>query len=193
MASFSGEPKTVWSTEHGRDRRMTLLEDFWFVDRAQARWDAPKGSVVDGATIPRPLWALVGSPYTGDYRRASVVHDIACDNAETSADRRKADRMFFEACRAGGCSLWDSIVLYVGVRVGAWWGSVSLLDDRPARLELAPDERELIRDFQEIAQTVLSQGESDDPAIVEGRVDDAMQSLVARKMAAAALASQSIR
>ena len=171
---------------------MTLLEDFHFVDRSQARWEAPKGSVVDGASIPRPLWTLVGSPYTGDYRRASIVHDIACEKAETSADRRKADRMFFEACRAGGCSLWDSIVLYVGVRVGAWWSTVTLLDDRPARLELAPDERELIRDFQEVAQTVLTQGEADEAPVIEARVDEAMESLVARKLAATALTSQSV-
>src|SRR5690349_11195833 len=118
---FSADPQTEWSTEAGvEDRRMTLLDDFWFDDPNGRRWHAPKGCSIDGATIPRPLWALVGSPYTGDYRRASIVHDFACVEAgDNFAARRAADRMFFHGCREGGCSLEDAIILYVGVRIGA--------------------------------------------------------------------------
>jgi hypothetical protein len=37
---------------------------------ALRRWNAPKSSRVDAASISRFLWAVVGSTYTGDYRRA---------------------------------------------------------------------------------------------------------------------------
>src|SRR4029077_19182020 len=76
---FSGQPEAVWLTEDGtEDRNMEILREFLFTDPSSTKWIAPAGSVVDGASIPRALWTIVGSPYTGDYRRASVVHDVAC-------------------------------------------------------------------------------------------------------------------
>ena len=78
---FSGNPKTEWLTDSAEaDRDMKLLEDFWYEDPKGRTWEAPSGSVVNGASVPRDLWAIVGTPYTGDYRKASIVHDVACDN-----------------------------------------------------------------------------------------------------------------
>jgi hypothetical protein len=119
---FSGNPKTEWLVNAGgEDRTMLLLEDFSFNDPDGRLWSAPKGSVVNGASIPRPLWSTVGSPYTDDYRRASVVHDVACNTA--GIIRKEADVMFFHACRAGGCSPAQAKILYAGVRIGAWASS----------------------------------------------------------------------
>lgn len=125
MVAFSADPITQWLTEHGPDRRMKIQEDFWFVDGAGKRWGAPKGSIINGASIPEALWTSVGSPYTGDYRRASIVHDVACDNPQIS--REAADDMFYEACLAGGCSLLQAKLLYAGVRIGAWASSTVYL------------------------------------------------------------------
>lgn len=100
FGEFSGEPKTVWLTEDGPDRHMTLIEPFWYKGKVMDV-TAPAGFRIDGATIPSALWSLVGSPYTGDYRRASIVHDKACVDANgDTKKRRAADRMFFYACRA---------------------------------------------------------------------------------------------
>src|SRR5438046_8522961 len=121
---FSGEPETKWLTQapQTEDRCMTLLKPFWFRDPDGKQWDAPKGMTTDGASIPRALWTLVGSPYTGDYRRASIVHDKACDDASgNTTARRKADRMFYHACRAGGCSIQEATLLYIGVIMGGVW------------------------------------------------------------------------
>ncbi|BCS53643.1 hypothetical protein GSbR_07600 [Geobacter sp. SVR] len=61
--SFSGNPKTEWLTDsNDGDRDMLLLEDFWYDDPDEKRWMAPVGSVINGAGIPRPLWATIGSP-----------------------------------------------------------------------------------------------------------------------------------
>jgi hypothetical protein len=122
--SFSGNPKTEWLTEVGVDRTMALLEDFWYDDPDGRRWTAPKASVVNGASIPAPLWSSVGSPYTGEYRRASIVHDVACD--DPTVDRKEADRMFYFACLAGGCTRAQARLLYAGVRIGAWLPHVRL-------------------------------------------------------------------
>lgn len=100
---------------------MRLLNDFWYIDPAGKTWMAQEGSVVNGASIPEALWSSVGSPYTGNYRRASIVHDVAC--ADVNVDREKADEMFYLACLCGGCSVLQAKILYAGVRLGAWAAS----------------------------------------------------------------------
>lgn len=118
IGQFSGNPTTEWMEEPGPDRNMRLLADFTYVDPDGRKWLAPKNAVINGASIPEALWSSVGSPYTGDYRRASIVHDVACDTPAVS--RAEADKMFYFACLAGGCSKLQAKLLYAGVRVGAW-------------------------------------------------------------------------
>ncbi|MDD3813488.1 MAG: DUF1353 domain-containing protein [Desulfocapsaceae bacterium] len=116
---FSEDPKTLWITDPDKaDRNMELLADFSYTDPQGRVWLAPKGSTINGASIPRPLWSTVGSPYTDDYRRASITHDVACNTP--GIPRKEADVMFFHACRAGGCNAAQARVLYAGVRIGAW-------------------------------------------------------------------------
>jgi hypothetical protein len=182
---FTGEPQTRWLTEAGPDRSMEVLADFAFTDPAHRRWAAPAGSVVDGASIPRPLWTLVGSPYTGDYRRASIVHDVACvDAGGDTAKRRAADRMFFHACRAGGCDVREAMILYLGVRIGAIWPAVPQWEaaraterDGPRLNRLASEER-LETDFRNAAEAVLARGEVDDAEELERRADKALSAVM---------------
>lgn len=182
--TFAGEPRTTWLTEPGEDRRMELLQLFSFTDPHGTLWDAPAKWIVDGASIPRPLWSLIGSPYTGEYRRASVVHDVACDRAGGDKKRRRtADRMFYHACRAGGCSVREAIVLYLGVRIGAIWPFVPQW--APARRDAASGprltrsaaEERMELDFRQAGEMVLAQGESDDIDEIEHRVDAALSTL----------------
>jgi Protein of unknown function (DUF1353) len=71
---FSGEPETIWLTEAGTPRSTHEAHSrVRLYDPDGQKWTAPGGSVVDGASIPRALWTIVGSAYTGDYRRASVL------------------------------------------------------------------------------------------------------------------------
>ena len=161
---FSGNPKTEWLPDtNGPDREMKLLEDFKYTDPNDREWLAPKGSVVNGASIPRPLWAIVGSPYTDDYRRASILHDVACKNSEVS--RKEADKMFHSACLAGGCSKSQAALLYAGVRLGAWGESVGGLIPfkRSALLYRLPDDRteqeqELFNKYKELAIEIKQLG-----------------------------------
>ena len=125
QARFEGEVEALWLVEpaignDGPDRRMQLLEDFAFVDPNGTRWLAPTGSIIDGASIPRLLWSAAGSPYTGAYRRASVLHDVACDNRAVPS--RLVHRMFYDAMICDGVGQAQAVEFYTAVRLfGPHW------------------------------------------------------------------------
>ncbi len=127
---FSGNPKTMWLSDRGDDRDMQVIEDFWYLDQAGRRWDVPAGTVINGASIPRTLWSSVGSPYTGNYRRAALVHDAVV--GREGVLRSESDAMFYFACLAGGCSQLQAKLLYAGVRLGTWASNTQLFSAEPA-------------------------------------------------------------
>ncbi|MBU6222541.1 MAG: DUF1353 domain-containing protein [Planctomycetes bacterium] len=114
---FVGDVVAKWEAD-GRD--MTLVEPFAYVDPHDARWDAPAGAVVNGASIPRAFWSLIGGPFEGRFRNASVVHDVAC----VVRDRpwQEAHRMFHDACRCGGVGAAKAATMYYAVyQFGPRW------------------------------------------------------------------------
>jgi hypothetical protein len=118
---FSGEPETKWiANDSGTDREMELLKPFTYCDPDGKPWVAKAGATIDGASIPQPLWSIVGSPFTGDYRRASIVHDVACKDGQSYESRLAADKMYYHACRKGGCNCLKALEQFIGVRIGAW-------------------------------------------------------------------------
>lgn len=132
---FSGNPRTEWLSGADGDRGMRLAEPFWYTDPQGRRWDAPAGSATDGATIPRTLWSSVGSPYTGPYRRAAIVHDVAIRDPQVA--RAEADAMFYHACLAGGCTARQAGLLYAGVCLGSWLERPPATAGAPAQADAA--------------------------------------------------------
>ena len=90
---FIGEVEARWLSD---GRKMRLLKDITFIDSKNREWKAPAGSVIDGASIPRELWAMTGSPFVGKYRRASVIHDVAC--VERTQPHELVHYMFMKRC-----------------------------------------------------------------------------------------------
>jgi hypothetical protein len=166
---------------------MELLEPFSFTDTdGNPPWVAERGYRTDGASIPEALWSLVGSPFTGSYRRAAIVHDIACENAGGDEKKRlAADEMFYQACRAGGCSWYQALLLYIGVRIGAIlplvqeWKAARDNEGVGPRLHLVEAEIRVQRDFRRIAKRVLRQGEADDAKVIVERTQQAIQETIA--------------
>ena len=95
---FSGKVKVEWLDND--PRKMRLLETIIFTDKLGLEWEAPKGSVIDGASIPRFFWRVIGSPFVGYYRRPSVIHDVYCETMSRPA--QDVHDMFFEAMIADG-------------------------------------------------------------------------------------------
>jgi Protein of unknown function (DUF1353) len=101
-------------------RLVRLTEDYAFVDAKGKKWDAPKGSTVDGASIPRVFWTLIGGPLEGKYRNASVVHDVACDRK--TSKWRDVHRMFYDAMRCSGVDEAKAKTMYWAVyQCGPRW------------------------------------------------------------------------
>lgn len=120
---FSGEVVARFLDD---GRRMRLESPFGYVDPDGVLWPAPEGVIVDGASIPRFLWAVVGSPFVGEYREASVVHDVACD--ERTRPWRDVHRMFYQACRCGGVGRIRAKVLFAAVHhFGPRWDTSGML------------------------------------------------------------------
>ena len=101
-------------------RAMRLLHDLTYTDKRGVAWLAPAGSIIDGASIPRLLWTLSGSPYVGMHRRASIIHDVYC----CSQDRphQAVHRMFYEAMIDSGVSPGAARRKYLAVKLfGPKW------------------------------------------------------------------------
>lgn len=84
--------------------------------------EVPIGFVTDGATIPKLVWSLVGSPWSGDYPKAAVIHDYGYHLQERS--RKDVDDDFIEGMRILGVPLWKRRIMYRMVRTFSWicWG-----------------------------------------------------------------------
>lgn len=123
---FEGTVQSEWITP---DREMRLLGDFKYIDGNGKSWLASKDSIIDGASIPRVFWTLIGSPFVGEHRSASVVHDVAC--VEKTEPWNSVHRMFYDACRCGGVGETRAKIMYAAVyHFGPRW-------ERPGFSDLA--------------------------------------------------------
>ena len=97
FGKFVGNVVARWD-DSGRE--MVLTEPFAYIDPEGNKWDAPVGSVIDGASIPKFAWSFIGGPFEGKYRNASVIHDVACHQKQRPWD--KVHETFYYAMRASG-------------------------------------------------------------------------------------------
>jgi hypothetical protein len=98
----------------GDGRRMRTVLEFGFEDEADGlHWPVPRGTTVDGASIPKALWSFLDGPWEGKYRDASVVHDYYC--AVRSADWRAVHLMFYRAMLVSGVTARRAKVMYLAV------------------------------------------------------------------------------
>lgn len=90
-----------------------LTKDFWFEDPNSVIWMTPKGTVVDGASIPQPFWSIIGGPFEGSYLKASVIHDYFCHlKSKTAHDTH---RNFYYGMRANGVPGWQAKTMHWAV------------------------------------------------------------------------------
>jgi len=114
---YTGEPETRWNSD---GRTMTLLSELRYTDPHGLVWVAPAGATVDGASIPRSLWAIMGGPFEGRYRNASVLHDVAY--GQHKRPWQDCDQMFYNAMRCSGVSAVEAKTMFYALcRFGHHW------------------------------------------------------------------------
>jgi hypothetical protein len=97
FGSFSG---VLQFQPTGDGVHMKVLQTYSYTDGHGHTLTAEPGFVTDGASIPRALWTIIGSPFTGQYVGAAVVHDVGCDTHKYPWEL--THRMFYTAMRALG-------------------------------------------------------------------------------------------
>ena len=114
---YSGDPVTRWSPD---GRNMILITELRYTDPKGEVWVAPAGSVTDGASLPRYLWSLMGGPFEGQYRNASVLHDAAYE--KHNRPWQDCDRMFYYAMRCSGVNAVEAKTMYYALfKFGHHW------------------------------------------------------------------------
>jgi Protein of unknown function (DUF1353) len=168
---YSGYVEARWEND---GRNMTLLSELRYTDPDGVVWIAPAGSVVDGASIPRSLWSLMGGPFEGKYRNASVLHDVSYD--QHTKPWQQCDRMFYNAMRCSGVSGVEAGTMYYALRkFGHHWKApkaepVKVGDEIVARAEpVNQSDINLTRDWIRNSEPSLQQIEERADAGSRGR------------------------
>jgi len=124
FGNFIGSVVAEWLTD---GRKMKLVEPFAYVDPHGRRWDAPRGSIVDGASIPKIAWSIIGGPFEGKYRDASVIHDVAC--VERQREWQVVHDAFYTAMRASGVNQSQAIMYAAVYHFGPRWPLVRVVSE----------------------------------------------------------------
>lgn len=110
FGSFVGKVVAEWLMD---GRAMRLTEPFSYISPKNVSWDAPTGSVVDGASIPQVAWSIIGGPFEGKYRDASVIHDVACVRRDHAW--QDVHEAFYTAMLASGVDTTKAKIMYAAV------------------------------------------------------------------------------
>jgi len=76
--------------------------------------------IFDGASIPKPLWSIIGSPFLPRYIGPALVHDnlyrYARDKYGKIVNRRLSDKVFAHALKLNEVRRKKRFILYYGLR-----------------------------------------------------------------------------
>jgi hypothetical protein len=136
--SFSGLPAQIELGDDGRSAH--LLRALTYHGETGVEWPVPSGAWLDGASIPRAFWTIIGGPFEGKYREASIVHDHYC--ITHTRGWRDTHRMFHEAMLCRGVAGFQARIMFYAVyRFGPRWADPgSIAEAAPAPPLDTPDD-----------------------------------------------------
>ena len=114
MGSFKGECAVK---EHSA-YLVETTKDLSYTTKKGITHTVLAGFVTDGASIPKILWSFIGSPFTGLYKKPSLIHDKLYETQKVT--RSYADKVFLEGRKDEGVAFWKRRSMYLGVRIGGW-------------------------------------------------------------------------
>lgn len=104
------------------DDEFYLIGDFIYKSEKFGTITCPETYLTDGASIPRWSQPMVGSPWSGKYPRAAVIHDWLCasEGEIIGSDKRltkiETDQLFLEMMEFLGVGLIKRKIMYRAVR-----------------------------------------------------------------------------
>lgn len=110
-----------WFDKHAICR--TLVEPFGYFDNIQnIGFQAPAGTITDGASIPKFFIPIIGERYTKEFLRASTVHDwyvhrVGLNNNQYSY--LSIQRMFYHALLDSDVEPKKAKIMYLAVLIGS--------------------------------------------------------------------------
>ena len=149
-------------------RTVELVRPFAFTDPAGKTWSVPAGAMVDGASIPQTFWSVIGGPFEGKYREASVIHDYYCDHR--SETWQNVHLVFYNGMRANGVGTLTAKIMYAAVyNFGPRWVEVEASHKTIVG-------QPLLR--EDIKQAIVKQITENDPPIEEiTRISDQLSKI----------------
>ena len=118
-------PTSITLKEKGELKEL-VDKELTFTDYEGVKWIAPKGTLTDGASVPRLALPITDGRWSREFLKASVVHDAYCqkENESICTDQyqkrswQKVHRMFYNACLAGGTDPWLAKIMFAAVWIG---------------------------------------------------------------------------
>ena len=99
-----------------------ILNELQYTDKRGRTWTVPKGTVFDGAAIPRMVWSLVGGPLESDYKLPAIFLDYYANTRAASVE--DTYNMFCDALTDAGVSAAKTALLCNAVRtLGPRWSA----------------------------------------------------------------------
>ncbi len=130
--AFVGEYKLepVWHLpEYQKEGDRTDIGDYehrlhgglTYRDCSGETYAVPDKVVVNGASIPRGAWSLIGyTPFSGRLQRPSILHDHLCETVQFTAE--KVHRLFYETLISEDVPKTDALLMYAAVNhFGPQW------------------------------------------------------------------------
>jgi hypothetical protein len=100
------------------DDLFIIVKGYWFRDKKGVLHYVRAGTVSDGASIPRLLWTLVGSPRETEVGQAAGVHDVMYREGKYS--RAYCDDVLKQGMECLGASWAKRTAIREGLRLGGW-------------------------------------------------------------------------
>lgn len=142
QSAFAPASITLKEVAHSHLKEL-VDEELRFIDSMGTAWIAPKGTLSDGASVPRLALWLDDERFSPHLLKAAVIHDAYCsgENASRAKDQymrrpwREVHRMFHEALVADGTPPQEAKILFAAV-----WLSGPRWDDTAHDLSQIPEE-----------------------------------------------------
>lgn len=95
------------------------LEKAFGYSKDKRGWEAPKGMITDGASIP--TWAIsrIGKRFAPEFRKAAVIHDHYVRKGERLRTYLQVQRVFYDILIDSGVDKNKALLMYAAVLVGA--------------------------------------------------------------------------